>query len=626
MVRAALFPMKPRWNCFIPLCALAACLPAVCLAEEPPVYTISTIAGTGIAGSGGDGGPGTSAQLNNPAGLFLRSNGDLYIADSQNFKIRLLSSGGTMTTVAGSGSPGFQGDGVSATSAELNSPYAVVVDSSGNLFIADSRNHLIRKVTSGTITTLAGTGDRGFAGDGSPATGAMLSLPTGLAIGPDGSLYIADTANSRIRRIGSDGNITTIAGNGIENYNGDGIPATDATLNRPGQIVFDSAGNLYVADTFNHRIRKIDPDGIISTVAGGGAFLGGFAGDGGPASSAVLNYPRGVAVDGSGRVFIADSLNNRIRMVTEDGNIHTIAGDGRYFDSGDDGPALKAQMRFPRQLAVTPEGKVIVADTDSSRIRLLTPQPQLPVISQDGAVTPAAFGGFAGAAPGSWLEIYGRDLAARTREWSAGDFVDDRAPTSLGGTSVTVGGREAFVSYASPGQVNVQVPSDVIPGTLDLVVHTGEGDSAAYSLEVADTEPGLLAPPQFSIGGKQYAVGVLADGTTFALPEGAIAGVASRAPRPGEVVTFYGVGFGPVAPLLAAGQVVRRETSLVLPLEVFFGDAPAEVTYAGLVPGSLGLYQINAIVPGVAAADAVPLRFTLDGQAGAQQLFTAVGR
>ena len=259
--------MQPRWNRFVPVCALAACLTAVCLAQEPGTYTISTIAGTGVAGSDGDGGPAIDAQLNYPAGLFLRSNGDLYIGDTQNFQVRLLNTSGTLSTVAGSDTYGFFGEGVSATEAQLHSPYAITVDDNGNLYIADTVNNVIRKVTSGIINTIAGTGDRGFGGDDGPAVDAFLNTPTGLAIGPDGLLYIADTGNSRIRRIDADGNITTIAGNGSENYNGDGIPALDATLNRPGQIIFDSAGNLYIADTFNHRIRKIDTEGMISTVA-----------------------------------------------------------------------------------------------------------------------------------------------------------------------------------------------------------------------------------------------------------------------------------------------------------------------------------------------------------------------
>ncbi len=618
--------MQPRWNPLVPVCALAACLIAAAPAQDPGTYTISTIAGTGVAGSDGDGGPAISAQLNYPAALFLRSNGDLYIGDTQNYWVRVLNSAGTISTVAGSDTYGFYGEGIAATMAQLHSPYAVTVDADGNFYIADTVNNVIRKVTGGIINTIAGTGDRGFGGDDGPAADAYLNAPTGLAIGPDGLLYIADSGNSRIRRIDADGNITTVAGNGSENYNGDGVLATEATLNRPGHIIFDNAGNLYIADTFNHRVRKIDTDGIITTVAGGGGFDGGFAGDGGPATSALLNYPRGVAVDGSGRVFISDSLNNRVRVVTENGNIYTIAGDGRYFDSGDGGPALSAQMRFPRQLVVTPAGEVIVADTDSSRIRKLTPDIQLPVISQDGAVTSAAFGGFPGVASGSWLEIYGRGLATHTRQWASQDFVDGRAPTTLGGTSVTIDGREAFVSYTSPGQVNVEVPNDVLPGTHDLVVHTSEGDSAAYALGVEAAKPGLLAPAQFEIGGKQYAAGVLADGATFALPEGALAGVASRAPRPGDAVTFYGVGFGPVAPLLNAGEVARRETALILPVAFFFGDAQGTVVYAGVAPGTLGLYQFNVIVPVTPAGDAVPLRFTLDGQAGSQTLFTPVGR
>lgn len=604
----------------VALCVLAA----AAAAQNPPLYVLSTIAGTGVAGFSGDGGAGTEAQLNQPASIFLRPNGDLYIADTQNYRIRVLSSAQTMSTVVGDGTLGYRGDGGSATAARIGSVYGVTVDSAGAIYIADSSNNVIRKVSGGNISTVAGNGTRGYGGDGGDALKAFLALPTGIAIGPDGAVYFCDTLNHRVRRLGPDGKIATVAGNGDANFDQDGVVATSAALNLPSALAFDAAGNMYIADTFNHRIRKVDTNGVITTVAGGAGYGGGFAGDGGPATSARLNYPRGVAVDAAGRIFIADTFNNHIRVVMEDGRIHTIAGDGRYFDSGDGGLALLGQLRFPRALAVTPQGEILIAETDSSRIRKLTPLSQQPAISRNGVITAAAFGGSHTAAAGSWIEIYGSALGARTREWSEKDFVDGRAPVSLGGTSVTIGGREAFVSYVSPNQVNVQVPSDVLPGVHNLVVHTSQGQSAPYPLTVEASQPGVLAPAAFAIAGRQYAAGVLADGATFALPAGA--GLPARAPRPGEPVTFYGVGFGPVAPLLDAGHIARSATALVLPLEVYFGQARAVVTYAGIAPGTLGLYQINVIVPQIEAGDAVPLRFVVAGKAAAQQLYTAVGR
>ena len=257
-------------------------------------------------------------------------------------------------------------------------------------------------------------------------------------------------------------------------------------------------------------------------------------------------------------------------------------------------------------------------DTDNHRIRQLTPIPQTPAINKDGVVSSSAFGGFRTAARGSWLEIYGSNLAQGTREWASSDFIDGKAPTTLRGTSVTIGGRSAFVSYVSPGQVNVQVPDSLPAGQYDVVVQSSLGSSTAYKVAVDDVQPGLFAPSSLQAGGKQYVGVILADGS--------LASLSSSKVRPGDTVTLYGIGFGSVAPNLAAGEIVRNANSVVLPLQVFFGDTAATVTYAGLAPGTLGLYQINVVVPSVAAGDAIPLSFKLNGASGAQTLYTVVGK
>jgi uncharacterized protein (TIGR03437 family) len=235
-----------------------------------------------------------------------------------------------------------------------------------------------------------------------------------------------------------------------------------------------------------------------------------------------------------------------------------------------------------------------------------------------------AFGGFASAAPGSWIEIYGSGLASNTRGWTSSDFNGVNAPTSLDGTSVSIGGQAAFIDYISPGQVNAQVPSSVGGGPQQLIVTNRAAASVSYTVIVSPTQPGLLAPASFHLNGTQYAVAILDDGS-YALPTGAISGVSSRPAKPGETIVLYGVGFGSVSPDIAAGQIVQQSNTLASSLQVSIGGHPATVAYAGLAPNFVGLYQFNITVPDVNAGDAVPLKFTLGGLAGIQPLNIAVG-
>jgi len=594
-----------------------ASLATLCHAQTPSAFTITTVIGNGTGGFAGDGGAANAAQVNFPMAIARSAAGTLYIADTFNVRIRSVQPDGVIRTIAGTGTLGFSGDGAAAASALISSPYGVAVDGAGNLYFSDSRNNMVRKVgTNGTITRIAGTGVQGYGGDGFNAVDALLNLPTGLTVDPAGNVYVADTQNHRIRRISTDGKIATVMGTGQPNFSGDGGPGDRSTVFFPESVALDSAGNLYVADTFNHRIRKLSPDGVVTTVVGNGVPT--FRGDGGAAAAASLNYPRGVSVDASGNILIADSMNNRIRMVTEDKVIRTVAGTGRFGDSGDDGPASGATFRYPRAVISNGSGGYLVLDTDNHRIRQLTPVPQAPSINSEGVVSSSAFGGFRKAARGSWLEIYGSNLAQGTRQWDSSDFVEGKAPTSLAGTSVTIGGRAAYVSYVSPSQVNVQVPDALVAGDHEVVVRSPLGSSTAYKVTVADVQPGLFAPSSLLSDGKQYAGVILADGS--------LASVSAPKVRPGDTVTLYGIGFGSVAPNLAAGEIVRNANSVVLPLQVYFGETPATVTYAGLAPGTLGLYQINIVVPQVAAGNEIPLRFELNGESGSQTLFTAVGK
>ena len=329
---------------------------------------ITTIAGTGEAGFGGDGGPAVSALLNYPFDMAVDGAGNIYISDRTNHRIRKVDTTGVITTVAGDGTEGFSGDGGQAVSAQLWGPNDVVVDGSGNLYIADNDNHRIRKVdTSGVITTVAGTGVRGFDGDGGQAVAARLANPSGVALDGSGNLYIADDGNDRVRKVDTTGVITTVAGDGTGGFSGDGGQAVSAQLRGPIGVALDSVGNLYIADDGNDRIRKVDTSGVITTVAGTVGY--GTGGDGGPAVTAWLVYPNDVATDSAGNLYISGDYNDRVRKVDTSGVITTFAGPGSFGTGGDGGPAVTALLRDPSGLAADGNGNVYIADRGNHRIR-----------------------------------------------------------------------------------------------------------------------------------------------------------------------------------------------------------------------------------------------------------------
>jgi DNA-binding beta-propeller fold protein YncE len=337
------------------LTAVAAAILCVPAAHGTLTTAIFTLAGSAGHGFTGDGKPATSASLDGPAGLVVAADGGILVADTINQRIRLIDPAGRIRTIAGNGKRGFSGDGGAATAASLQDPTALALGKDGSVFVADTGNNRIRVIRAdGKIATLAGTADQGFSGDGGRASAAQVDGPAGVAVAPDGSLYFSDTGNNRVRVIDTNGTIATVA----------------AGLNAPGGLAVTTDGSLLIADSGNNRVRRIAPDGVISTVAGTGG--GGSGGDGGAATAAQLNLPVDVAAIPSGGFLIAEQGGHRIRRVDSSGQIAPLAGTGGPRYGGDGLPAASGLLNAPRAVELMPSGaEVLVADTDNNRVRYI---------------------------------------------------------------------------------------------------------------------------------------------------------------------------------------------------------------------------------------------------------------
>jgi hypothetical protein len=345
----------------------------IALVAKPQIIT--TVAGNGTAGYSGDNGPATSAQLNDPMGVSADKNGNFFIVDRNNNVIRKVNSSGIITTFAGTGIAGYSGDSGLAINAQLNHPFGVLADNAGNVYISDPVNARVRKVNaSGIITTFAGNGIYGYSGDFGPAINANIRGAVGLAIDTFGNVFIADRDTSVIRKVDKNGIITTFAGTSIPGYSGNGGPATSAQLAGPIGLATDIAGNVYIADGVEYVIRKVDLSGTITTFAGNHTW--GNTGDNGPATSAQLVDPTGIAVDSIGNVYIGDvgGAGERIRVVNNSNVISAFAGNGTYGYVGDNGPAINAEFRGPYSLTFAPMGRgnLYIADEGNNVIRLVT--------------------------------------------------------------------------------------------------------------------------------------------------------------------------------------------------------------------------------------------------------------
>jgi sugar lactone lactonase YvrE len=421
---------------------------------------INTVAGstaivsnavTIMFGYTGDGASAILAELAGPAGVRIDSSGNIYIATYADNRIRVVNSKGIINTYAGNSGYGFAGDGGPALNSQLSAPRGITLDSSGNVYLADRWNNRIRKIAGGNISTIAGNGQANYGGDNGPAINAQLSYPNGIAVDHAGNVYISDTLNNRVRMIAPGGTITTYAGTGIAGFGGDGGAASSAQLNQPAGLAIDSAGNLYIADSYNSAVRKVNPQGVISTVAGTGGTEG-YSGDGGAATKATLVAPLGVAVDSSGNLYIADYFGWIREVNGSTGVISTLAGNGTSGYSGDGGNATSAQFYNPVGVAVDSSGNVYVADSGNGAVRMVT-NGVITTIAGNGVL---AYTGDGGPAPlAQFSAISGIAVDAQGNIYVADTNNEAIRLFPLGGTVSTIAGNgtQGYTGDGSPATV-----------------------------------------------------------------------------------------------------------------------------------------------------------------------------
>ena len=536
-------------------------------------YTINTFAGNGTIGYSGDNGPATSAQLNQPWGVAVDAAGNVYIADTVNNRIRKVANG-VISTVAGNGTLGYSGDDGPATSAQLSWPAGVAVDSAGNLYVADQNNNRIRKVSNGVITTVAGNGMPGYSGDNGPATSAKLYGPKGVAVDSAGNLYIADTSNQRIRKV-LNGVIATAAGNGPDlygngGYSGDNGPATSARLNQPWGVAVDFAGNLFIADYGNNRIRKVS-NGVIATAI-------------------YWDYPQGVAVDAAGNLFIADNYGRISKL--SNGVITTVAGTGMQGFSGDNGPATGAQLSGPAGVAVDAAGNVYVADFGNNRIRVLVPFQFIAAVTNAASNLPGSI------SPGEIVVLYGSGIGP-AQLIKAAPGSDGSYGTQLANASVSFNGIPAPMIYAWASQTAAIVPYGITGAFAQVTVTYQDRTSQAFPVSMASSAPGIYT---YDSSGKGPAAAINQDGVTV--------NTAATPTKIGDIISLYATGEGQTTPAGVDGKAASVPYPYPnLPVTATVGGQDAPVKYAGGAPGLVaGLMQVNIHIPsGIQTGNAVPV-------------------
>jgi len=551
---------------------------------------INTIVGNGAVNYAGDGGAAQNAQMNGPSAVAVSAAG-AFIADTNNQRIRQINSSGIISTVAGNGTPGFGGDGAAAANAQVAFPGAVTTDTSGNLYIADTGNQRVREIVNGTIATVAGNGTAGYSGDGGAATSATLNSPSGLVVDGAGNLYISDFSNNVVRKV-SHGVISTIAGSGLQAYAGDGGRATSAGLNGPLGLALDASGNLYIADSENHSVRIVTPGGMISTFAGNGNL--GDSGDGGLAANAQLATPAGLAIDTSGNVYISDSGANRVRMVTPGGLITTVGGKGSAGYSGDGGPAAQAQLNGAAGIALDPRGNLYVVDRSNNVVRLLQLASAVPMT---GMVTNAASNLAGPVAPGEWVTVYGSGIGPATLTTSQPNQFGN-TPLQVAGTVVYFNGIPGPIFYAWSQQDGVVVPYEATPGSSAVAVQFGNQVSLELPITVAASAPGLFTADSSGLGQALAVNQGLGSYNTSASPV-----------SQGGVITLYATGAGEVSPSVPDG--FPNSAGFAHPLAqatATIGGVAANVGYAGGDVGlPPGMIRLDIGVPVGVTGNTVPV-------------------
>jgi len=599
--------------------------------------TIDTLIGNIKLGGtlAGDGGSAASAGMSGPVSVAVNSAGTVYIADLLNNRVRYVSQG-IINELAGAGHA--QGDGGKATAAYLYFPQSAAEDSAGNLYIADTDNNEIRKVApdgtistfakvgapqavvvdssgnvlvtsgnriakadpKGNVTIIAGGTAPGFSGDGGPATAALLNTPEGLALDSAGNLYVADAYNHRIREIAA-GNINTVAGSGPTcgvpcnsgSFTGDGGPATSATLNFPYGVALDSDGDLLIADSINHCIRKVTK-GVIDTVAGTGGKAG-YGGDGGQATAALLSTPLGVTADNAGNFFIADSSSNVVRLVDGFGSINTIAGNNTSGFSGDGGVGTSAQLNKPFGIMIDPNTNVLFVDNLNHRVRELTPSG--PVVPSAASVVNGASFASGGVVPGGIATIFGSNLtsAKGINEASGLPLATQLQSVSVKFNNTVEAPIFAVDNVNGAQQINIQVPWELAKlagGNVIMQVTNNGAIGVPVTLPVLAAQPGIFVALHAN-----YQPVTSGDPAT-----------------PGEVLVVFCTNLGVVAPTIGDGAAAAGGELTVAKTTATVGGTSAAVSYSGLAAGFVGLYQVNVQVPtGVSGSQ--PLVISVGGSA-----------
>ncbi len=588
-----------------------------------PDGSIDTIAGAArLPLYRGDVGPALSAWLVGPYGLALDPGGNLYLADGQ--RLRKVDTNGVIHSVAGC--PCF-GDGVPSTWAQVGSAIGIVRDTNRNTYFSDQTAHMVRRIApDGTVSTIAGNGEAGFSGDEGPATAARLAYPSGLALDDAGSLYIADEQNSRIRKVGVDGVIRTVAGNGTAGFTGDGGPAASASLALPDGVAVDSSGNLYIADSANHRIRRVTTDGVIRTIAGTDLF--GSSGDGGPATQAQLINPRSLVFDRNGNLLFTDSSARMVRRITPAGTIERVAGTGDIGVTKDGVPAVSAQLDFPWGIAVDGDGSILIGDSVVHTVDpggtihnialpggrgiaaggngdLWLAAGSVVVLSQSGPPFPLAPSlgptlsnpftnnpfttATAALAPGEIVSFTGARLGP---ERSVNSTETTVVATTLAGTRLLFDGTPAPLLSVSSGNITAVTPYRIAARPVVSVEAEVEGLRSR-----AVTYRALPAAPQWITGGVPFCYPYA---SAAALNEdGSLNGYFNPAPR-GSIVSLFATGAGEWTQPVLDGTIILGPPLPVpaLPVSVTFGSRALEVTYAGAVPGYVsGGLQVNVRLP-----------------------------